>query len=125
MKTVERDPCGGLFLREPAKGLTVIGDGAFVDDFTARIERTDGMLGVAEIEPAGGGWNEVVHGNADSSAALKRRPLPSHLILLALLIKFFDVTWHVDQFWILEHPRFKFSIHPWHVDSRYCIERHR
>jgi hypothetical protein len=85
MNAVERDPCGGIFLREPAKGLTVIGDGAFVDDFAARIERADGMLGVAEIEPDGGGWNAVVHGSADSSTALKRRPLPSHLILLAFL----------------------------------------
>jgi hypothetical protein len=80
------DPCGGIFLREPAKGLSVVGDGAFVDDFTARIERSDGMLGVAEIEPDGGGWNEVVHGSADSNTALKRRPLPSHLILFG----FFD-----------------------------------
>jgi hypothetical protein len=81
----ERDPCGGIFLREPAEGLTVIGDGAFVDNFAARIERADGMLGVAEIETDGGGWNEVVHGSADSSTALKRRPLPSHLILFGFL----------------------------------------
>jgi hypothetical protein len=81
MKAVERDPCGWIFLREPAKGFTVIGDGAIVDDFTARIERADGMLGVAEIETDGIGWNEVVHGSADSNTALKGRPLPSHLIL--------------------------------------------
>jgi hypothetical protein len=81
MNAVEREPCGGIFLREPAKGLTVIDDGAFADDFTARIEHADGMLGVAEIETDGGGWNDVVHGSADSSTALKRPPLPSHLIL--------------------------------------------
>jgi hypothetical protein len=75
-----------MFLQEPADGLTVVGDCAFVDDFAARIERADGMLGVAEIETDGGRWNEVVHGSANSSTALKRRPLPSHLILLAFFI---------------------------------------
>ena len=44
------------------------------------------MLGVAEIETDGGGWNDVVHGSADSSTALKRRPLPSHLILLGIFV---------------------------------------
>ena len=61
----------------------MIGDGALVDDFTARVECADGMLGVAEIETDGGRWNDVVHGSADCSTALKRRPLPSHLILFA------------------------------------------
>jgi hypothetical protein len=76
----------------------VVGDGAFVDDFAARIERADGMLGVAEIEPDGGGWNDVVHGSADSSTALKRRPLPSHLILFGSseLMRIWIHWHHVD-----------------------------
>ena len=68
----------------------MIGKGAFVDDFIARVKRADGILLVAEIETDGGGWNDVSHGSANSSLALKRRPLPSHLILLGLSCVFIE-----------------------------------
>lgn len=75
------DIYAGMLLRKPAKGIEVIVNGAFVDDFALRIQHTDGVLLVDEIETDGGGWNDVFHSSYEYITALKRRLLPSHLIL--------------------------------------------
>ena len=71
-----------MLLREPPQGFAMIGNHALVDDFALRVERANGVLLVAEVDSDGDGWNDVFHGSYECITALKRRPLPSHLILL-------------------------------------------
>ena len=59
----------------------MIGDRALFDNFARVVENADGVLLVAQIETDGNDRNFAFHVGSECITALKRRLLPSHLIL--------------------------------------------
>ena len=59
----------------------MIGNGALLDDLALFVVNTDGVGLVSEVDTDGDAWNFVFHDGSECITALKRRLLPSHLIL--------------------------------------------
>jgi len=74
----------GILDGKPPERIAMIGNGALFNDLALFIENTNGVGLVPEVDTDGDVWNDVFHNGSKCITALKRRQLPSHLILFAL-----------------------------------------